>query len=210
MRDVSVLAVRPLSGGVRPWFSAFDADGTRSGYKHEHRSGDRLSKPRRRAGAGPSQATSPATIFSGLTLSGQAPYIYLSRDEGRTDTMQTANILMDGGRTNFVVSADGQRVWVIPGPATAGLWQTPVAADAAAPHLTRLARGSMTARFQPTSCSSGWCPSARTRPAAYAVALARDGMYISTDSGRSWTSHELQRRGRRHRVPGPSVPPTAR
>lgn len=191
MRDVSILAPSgnylAVSG---PRFTTYDAGGNLL-YGHHNSSIEfQVIFESHATALGPALyfgATSPATVFSGLTLPGQAPYIYLSRDEGRTDTMQTANILMDGGRTNFAVSADGQRVWVIPGPATAGLWQTPVAAGGSAQlDFTRLSRvddGSFPADVLQFRTVHGNA----NAPGGYAVALATDGMYISTDSGRSWS-----------------------
>ena len=190
MRDVSILAPSgnylAVSG---PRFTTYDAGGNLL-YGHHNSSIEFSIVFESHATAlGPALyfgATTPATIFSGLTLQGQSPYIYLSRDEGRTDTMQTANVLMDGGRTNFAVSADGQRVWVIPGPATAGLWQTPVATGAAAPDFTRLSRvddGS----FPADVLQFRSVPGNANAPGGYSVALAADGMYVSTDAGRSWS-----------------------
>jgi len=130
--------------------------------------------------------TTPATILTGLTLTGQAPFIYLSQDEGQTVKTQLASLLMSGGRTNFVVSPDSQRIWAIPGPATAGLWQTPAAAGAAKLDFTQLTRvddGSFPAdvlQFRVIANNANV-------PGGYSVALASDGMYISTNSGRTWT-----------------------
>ncbi|MEP7085182.1 MAG: hypothetical protein ABI854_10630, partial [Betaproteobacteria bacterium] len=105
---------------------------------------------------------------------------------GQTAITQQANIMMNSGRTSFVVSPDGQRVWAVPGPITAGLWQTPAVTGGGALDFSKLSRvddGSFPAdvfQFRTVSASL-------TAPAGYAVALATDGMYISTDSGRSWS-----------------------
>lgn len=191
MRDVSVVAPSghylAVSG---PQFAAYDSGGNLL-YTESHSSVEWEIVFRRHATAlGPALSfggTSPATVFSGLTLPGQAPYIYLSRDEGRSVTTQSANVLMDGGRTNFAVSANGQRVWVIPGPAAPGLWQTPAAAGGNTQlDFTRLSRvddGS----FPADVIQFRMVPSNLNTPGGYSVALARDGMYVSTDFGRSWS-----------------------
>ena len=136
MRDVSVATGSghyiATSG---PSFSAYDANGNLL-YSNNHGNieGWIIFESHAKS-VGPALyfgASSPATIVSGLTLPEQLPVIYLTQDEGNSVTMQQANVVMDGGRTNFAVSADGQRVWVIPGPSTPGLWQTPAVAGTTA------------------------------------------------------------------------------
>ena len=131
-------------------------------------------------------ATSPPTVFSALAVPGSVPNIYLSRNEGQTSTTQQSNVLMQNGRTSFVAGADGQRVWAIPGPITPGLWQTPSVAGGAALDFSKLARvddGSFPADvFQVRVVPAGL-----NAPGGNAVALAADGMYVSTDLGRSWS-----------------------
>ena len=191
MRDVSLVTSSgnylAVSG---PAFSAYGPGGNLL-YSESHGSIEFAIVFQRHATAlGPALsfgATSPATVFSGLTLPGGSPYIYLSRDEGLSVITQTANIRIDGGRTNFSLSADGQQVWVNPGPATPGLWQTPVAAGGNARlDFTRLSRvddGS----FPADVLQFRVVPSNLILQGGYAVALARDGMYISTNFGRSWS-----------------------
>jgi hypothetical protein len=130
--------------------------------------------------------TSPATVINGLTLSGWTPMIYLTRDEGRTVVAQQASVPMDGERTTFVTSVDGQRVWAVPGPATPGLWQTPVATGAATPDFTQLTRvddGTFPADVYELKAIAVNA----ALPGGYAIALAEDGMYVSTNLGRTWT-----------------------
>ena len=130
--------------------------------------------------------TSPATVLTGLTLPGRIPTIYLSRNEGETVSTQQANIAMDGNRTNFIVSANGQSVWVNPGPSTPGLWRTPVATGATALDFTKLSRfddGSFPADVRQLRM----LPSNLSNPGSYAVALSTDGMYISTNFGTTWS-----------------------
>jgi hypothetical protein len=140
------------------------------------------------------QETSPPTIVSGITDGGAGTRVYLTRDEGLSWEKQTPNVQMWGytanprrARTNFTMSPDGHRVWLVPGPPSPGLWQTPLVADTSAKldftRLTRVDDGSFPAdAFQLRSV-----PSSATLSGGYAIALAQDGMYISTDLGRSWT-----------------------
>jgi hypothetical protein len=130
--------------------------------------------------------TTPPTLINGLAAGSWLPTIYLTRDEGRTTVTQQANVAMSGERTSFVAGIDGQRVWVVPGPVTPGLWQTPVATGATLPdftHLSRLDDGSFpTDVFQLRVIGAG-----PLLPGGYAIALADNGMYVSLDRGRSWT-----------------------
>lgn len=137
------------------------------------------------------KGTSPATLINGLTLTGGTPFIYLSRNEGLAVATQSANIQLSGDRTNFATSADGQRVWVIPGPVTPGLWQTPIVADANAQLnfsvLTRADNGTFpfdVFRFRAI-------PQNADNAGGYSVALSTDGMFISIDSGQSWSHAEF-------------------
>jgi hypothetical protein len=129
--------------------------------------------------------TSPATIFTGLVAPQRPATIYLSRNEGETVTTQQANVTMDGGRTNFIPGANGQRVWVNPGPSTPGLWQTPIATGNTQLDFTKLTRvddGS----YPDDVVRLRMIPSNLLNAGGYAVALAADGMYISTNFGKTW------------------------
>lgn len=130
--------------------------------------------------------TTAPTVLSGLTVTNSLPLIYLSQDEGLSMTLQTANVLMQGGRRSFASGADGTRVWVNPGPATPGLWQTPAIAGAAKLDFTKLTRlddGSYpadTTQFKVVPAGAGL-------PGGYAVALSNAGMFVSTNLGVTWT-----------------------
>ena len=191
MRDVSLVAPSGRYLGVSgTLFSAYDTDGTPL-YSVNHSSLELALVFQSHATAlGPAvlfNGTNPPTILNGQTLPGATPYIYLTRDEGQSMSTQSPNVLMDGGRTNFAVSVDGQRVWVIPGPATPGLWQTPAVAGAGAQldftKLNRVDDGS----FPADVLQFRSVPAGANAPGGYAVALARDGMYVSTNLGRTWT-----------------------
>ena len=131
--------------------------------------------------------TTPPTIVTGLTTGGGGTSLYLSRDEGRTWDKQTPNVAMWGRWTNFLISPDGLRIWVNPGPPAPGLWQPPALADSGGQlDFTRLARvddGS----FPADVFALRSVPSSPTLAGGYAIALARDGMYISTNIGKAWT-----------------------
>jgi hypothetical protein len=189
MRDISVVANDKYLSVAGPQFSAYDAGGNLL-YSVNHSSIESWIVFGSHATAlGPALyfgATTSPTVFSGLTLPGQPPFIYQSQNEGRSVTTQQANIVMDGSRTNFAVSPDGQRVWVVPGPATPGLWQTPAAAGAAKLDFTQLARvddGS----FPADVFELKLVPGSASVNGGYAVALSTDGMYLSTNLGQSWT-----------------------
>jgi hypothetical protein len=137
--------------------------------------------------------TTPPTIVSGVG-GGGGTWIYLTRDEGLTWERQSPNVLMwnstaDGrAKTNFAISPDGQRIWVVPGLPAPGLWQTPLPGDTGGQlDFTRLARvddGSfpldvLRLLILPTSAGA---------PGGYIVALGQNGLFVSTDLGRSWTT----------------------
>jgi len=130
--------------------------------------------------------TATPTVFSGLTLPDQKPYIYLSQDEGRTMTLQNANIVMTSNRRNFASSPDGLRVWANPGSATAGLWQTPSVAGGATLDFTKLTRAD-DGSYPADAFSLRTLPVSAGLAGGYAVALAPSGMYVSTNLGQTWT-----------------------
>lgn len=191
MRDVSVVASSGnYLGASGSLFSAYASDGTLLYSRSSSSIEAQIVFESHAASLGPAVyfgATSPPTVFSALAVPGQPPLVYLSRTEGQTATTQQANINMESGRTTFVVSADGQRVWVNPGPVTPGLWQTPAAGFGNAQldfaKLSRVDDGSFPADvFQLRTVPAGV-----NAPGGYAIALATDGMYLSTDFGRSWS-----------------------
>jgi hypothetical protein len=140
--------------------------------------------------------TLPATIVTGVGAPAGLPRIYQSRDEGRTWLAETANINLSAvyvngavrsSRTNFMSNPGSQGVWVVPGPVTPGLWITPPRSNTTDPlDFTRLVRvddGSFPADvFQ----LRAW-RSPKDEPDGYMVALSSDGMYKSTDFGRTWS-----------------------
>ena len=195
MREVSVVTSSEKYLGARgSLFSAYDSTGTLL-YSGNHSSFEAwLFFEKHATQLGPTIAfagTSPATILTGLTAPNRSPTIYLSRDEGQTVSTQTANIPMQGDRTNFVVSANGQRVWVIPGPVTPGLWQTPIASGAAQLDFTKLMRVD-DGTFPDDVVQFRMITSNLLNPGGYAVALAKDGMYISTNFGKTWSKAQFE------------------
>ena len=194
MRDISVVTSSDKYLGARgSLFSAYDATG-RLLYSGNHSSLEAwLFFEQNATQLGPTLAfagTSPATVITGLTAPSRSPTIYLSRDEGQTVSTQTANIAMQGNRANFIVSANGQRVWVIPGPVTPGLWQTPTAVGESQLDFTKLTRvddGS----FPEDVVQFRMVPSNLSNPGGYAVALAKDGMYVSVNFGKSWSKADF-------------------
>ncbi|MBK7472218.1 MAG: hypothetical protein IPI73_18025 [Betaproteobacteria bacterium] len=138
--------------------------------------------------------TSPPTIVTGITEGGAGTSVYLTRDEGLSWEKQKPNVGMWGwttnprrARTNFTLSPDGHRIWLVPGPPAPGLWQTPQVADTGDQldftRVTRVDDGSFPADvFQLRSVAAG-----AALNGGYTIALAQDGMYVSTDLGRSWT-----------------------
>ena len=136
------------------------------------------------------------TVVTGVAFPGSLPKIYQSRDDGRTWLAQTANVdmrslyangIVRSPRSNFVASVGSPAVWVVPGPVTPGLWRTPTRADSTEPlDFTRLSRiddGSFPANvFKLRS----WQTTV-FQPDGYMVALSSDGMYTSTNSGRTWS-----------------------
>ena len=190
MRDVSAVARSGnYLGAAGSLFSAYDPNGTLLYTRSSSSIEEQIIFEGHATSLGPAVyfgATSPPTVFSALAVPGSVPNIYLSRDEGQSATTQQANISMQGGRTTFVIGADGLRVWVIPGPITPGLWQTPSVAGGAQLDFTRLTRvddGS----FPADALQFRSVPAGLNAPGGYSVALATDGMYVSTDFGRSWT-----------------------
>lgn len=130
--------------------------------------------------------TDPPVIVWGVGAGG-GTFVYLTRDEAVTWEQQVPNVPMAGAGTTFALSPDGQRIWVIPGPAAPGLWQTPLLADTAGRlDFTRLARvddGSFPAQVTQLISAA----SSATAAGDYRVALAKSGMFVSIDHGRSWT-----------------------
>jgi len=127
--------------------------------------------------------TSPPTIVTGITEGGAGTSLYLTRDEGLSWEKQKPNVGMWGwttnprrARTNFALSPDGHRVWLVPGPPAPGLWQAPLVADTAGQldftRVTRVDDGSFPADvFQLRSV-----PASAALNGGYIIALARDGM----------------------------------
>jgi hypothetical protein len=137
-------------------------------------------------------AVFPPPIVTGVAGGAGLPKIYQSLDEGRTWVQQTANIQMSAtyvngairtSRTNFV-SSPTRGVWVVPGPVTPGLWRTPaLAALLDFSSLVRIDDGSFPADvFQ----LRAW-RNQQDESDGYMVALSSDGMYESTDFGRTWS-----------------------
>jgi len=137
--------------------------------------------------------TVPPTLVSGFNTGGGGTRLFLSQDEGRTWEMQRSNLTLwnlyldpTHSRTNFIASPDGNRLWVNPGPVSPGLWQPPALADSGGhldfTRLTRVDDGSYPSDvFQLRTLASS-----AALPGGYAVALARNGMYVSIDQGVSW------------------------
>ena len=188
MRDVSVASNGKYLAVSGTQFTAYDTGGNLL-YSYGHASVESWaifeSQAKRLGPPLYFGATSPATVLTGLTGAGEPPWIYQTQNDGVSITTQQANVLIDGNRTNFAVGADGQRVWVVPGPATAGLWQTPAATGAARLDFTQLTRiddGSFPANVfhvavVPATAIAG----------GHSVALATDGMHVSTNAGRTWS-----------------------
>jgi photosystem II stability/assembly factor-like uncharacterized protein len=188
MRDISVKSNNKYLAVSGTQFTAYDLGGNLL-YSVGHTSIESWaifeSQAKRLGPALVFGATSPATVLTGLTGPGEPPYIYLTQNDGVSIATQQANVLIAGNRTNFAISADGQRVWVVPGPATAGLWQTPAATGAAKLDFTQLTRvddGS----FPASAFHIAVVPAAAIA-GGYSVALATDGMYVSTNAGRTWS-----------------------
>jgi hypothetical protein len=131
------------------------------------------------------EGTSPPTIVTGINTGGGGTTLYLTWDEGRTWQAQKPNVSLAGG--SLLLSPDGSTVWASTRePLSNGLWrlpplgQTSGAADFT--HLVRIDDGSYPGSVR--ALRSVLANAAL--PGGYVIAVAADGMYVSTDLGRHW------------------------
>jgi len=130
------------------------------------------------------EGTMPPTIVSAINTGGAGTTIYLTRDEGRTWDAQKPNVSLAGG--SIALSPDGTTVWASTHePLGEGLWRPTLDASSGAldfTHLVRVDDGSYPATVRMLRI----VPASAAVPGGYAVAIASDAMYVSTDLGRHW------------------------